>query len=579
MRITLGVFVDDDDALLQWSVDELDPRTRGFAIQRELRQGRRAPVTTWLENYAWPGKQPHQNGQFARSDKWPFRSFAWTDHSVGPGDTVRYRVVPVLEGEAAPSDDLATDWSAPKELGAGGVFRPFFNRGFVISQFMSRYLDEHYPGEDRDKALRALKRDLAAFDNAARAELSGQLRTALLELLHDVVAGPDHVYAALFELGDDELVAQLEALGPRAHLVLSNGSVQGKKGQPVAEARKEDENAEARARLLAADVDVERTNRFISPGALGHNKFLVVTDAKARPLRAWTGSTNWTTTGLCTQLNNGLLIEDAQVAAAYLAQWRALREAGSSHPAALSAGNGLPSLVGDASVHFTRAVGHVDLTALREIVQGAQEGVLFLMFIPGSSGVLQDLQKLAEDRPDLLVRGVVSELPKGRQDEKTGRTTTVRVRLLGTPKDRVEPPKLFDVVQPEGMTNVAGGWAVETTHSQFLADVGHAIIHSKVLVVDPLSDEPTIVTGSHNFSRSASEENDENFIVVKGDRALAEAYAVNVENAYHHYAGRVSGRTYADKTGIEFLQARLDDQRREERFWRIETGAPVRATT
>jgi phosphatidylserine/phosphatidylglycerophosphate/cardiolipin synthase-like enzyme len=125
----------------------------------------------------------------------------------------------------------------------------------------------------------------------------------------------------------------------------------------------------------------------------------------------------------------------------------------------------------------------------------------------------------------------------------------------------------------------AAGWAVETTHNQFLSDVGHAIIHSKVLVVDPLSDDPTIVTGSHNFSKSASEKNDENFIVVKGDKALAEAYAVNVESAYHHYAGRASGNAHAALTGVDFLRARWEDQRREEKFWRIGTGAPVSPTT
>lgn len=30
-------------------------------------------------------------------------------------------------------------------------------------------------------------------------------------------------------------------------------------------------------------------------------------------LATWTGSTNWTPTGLCTQLNNGLLIDEAHI--------------------------------------------------------------------------------------------------------------------------------------------------------------------------------------------------------------------------------------------------------------------------
>jgi phosphatidylserine/phosphatidylglycerophosphate/cardiolipin synthase-like enzyme len=38
------------------------------------------------------------------------------------------------------------------------------------------------------------------------------------------------------------------------------------------------------------------------------------------------------------------------------------------------------------------------------------------------------------------------------------------------------------------------------THKQFLSQVGHAIVYSKVFVIDPFSDNATVVTGSHNFS-------------------------------------------------------------------------------
>ena len=299
----------------------------------------------------------------------------------------------------------------------------------------------------------------------------------------------------------------------------------------------------------------------------------MVTDAAGKARRAWTGSTNWTTTGLCTQLNNGLLVNDSGVAELYLAQWDALRRAGSDHPGTLAQSNGEPGSVGTdepgrvrASVHFTRAPRKVDLTELGKIVAGAQQGVLFLMFIPGQSGVLADVQALAAAAPDKLVRGVVSELPRGRADEKTGKTTEVRVTLFGAADEQVARPRTFEVVQPEGMAHPAAGWAVETTHAQFLGDIGHAIIHSKVLVVDPFSDDPTVVTGSHNFSVTASGTNDENFIVVRGDRALAEAYAVNIDSAWRHYAGRVpSGR--AALVGSAYLRALLADQRREERFW------------
>jgi len=56
---------------------------------------------------------------------------------------------------------------------------------------------------------------------------------------------------------------------------------------------------------------------MVSPRALGHNKFLVVCDGDT-PRWVWTGSQNWTRTGLCTQANNSVLIDDHQLAGRFL---------------------------------------------------------------------------------------------------------------------------------------------------------------------------------------------------------------------------------------------------------------------
>jgi phosphatidylserine/phosphatidylglycerophosphate/cardiolipin synthase-like enzyme len=345
--------------------------------------------------------------------------------------------------------------------------------------------------------------------------------------------------------------------------------------QTTEQARQNDENADARQKLLAANVDVEAHNRFVAPGALAHNKFLVVTDSAGNPQAVWTGSTNWTTTGLCTQLNNALLVDEPTIAATYLDQWKALRTAGSSHPPDLTTSNSTPTDFGGnaagtrrGSIHFTRERNEVDLNALGEIVQSANEGLLFLMFMPGLAGTFGDVEELKSARPDLVIRGVVSELPKGREDEKTGETTTLKVHLVGAAKDASAITHTVDVVQPEGNDHPTAYWAAETTHQQFLSGIGYAIIHSKVLVVDPFSDDPTVVTGSHNFSKSASAENDENFIVIKGDKVLAEAYAVNVDSAWRHYANRIAN-AHPDLKGFDYLNALLRDRRADEKFWRL----------
>lgn len=72
----------------------------------------------------------------------------------------------------------------------------------------------------------------------------------------------------------------------------------------------------------------------------------------------------------------------------------------------------------------------------------------------------------------------------------------------------------------------------------FLAAGLNAIVHSKTIVVDPFSDNCAVVTGSHNFSLSASEKNDENLVIVRGNKRLAQAYALHIQGVYDHYSWR-----------------------------------------
>ncbi|MDL2407609.1 phospholipase D-like domain-containing protein [Rhizobium calliandrae] len=98
------------------------------------------------------------------------------------------------------------------------------------------------------------------------------------------------------------------------------------------------------------------------------------------------------------------------------------------------------------------------------------------------------------------------------------------------------PEQFFlDTAQATGVDMSVGRWAVEGTANEFRNSIGHAITHSKVLVIDPFSDDPIVVTGSHNFSKSASRDNDENFLVIRGHKEIARHYAINAVQTYNHY--------------------------------------------
>jgi hypothetical protein len=140
---------------------------------------------------------------------------------------------------------------------------------------MSRYLAQ------RNFSLKQFKETISEKeDKTIREFLSGDLRLTLLKQLRLALEEKTEIFAALFELSDNELIDALCALGEKAHVVLANGSVTKKKEEAAAEARARDENEAARKQLKDAEVDVETNDRFISPGALGHTKFLIRTDKK-----------------------------------------------------------------------------------------------------------------------------------------------------------------------------------------------------------------------------------------------------------------------------------------------------------
>jgi phosphatidylserine/phosphatidylglycerophosphate/cardiolipin synthase-like enzyme len=583
MSTTLKVYVNDDDALLFWRPSQPIAGCRGFAIQRRRQRAGSAVDESYLPNRMGFATEPAINLVGKETDEadppskpsseWPFQRFSWTDHDADAGDTVSYRVIPVIRDDAGALQLVeaeASAFSPERTLGATptGTYQPFFNRAFVISQFMARYLAE------KKLTLKQFKEQITNnVDDEIRKFLSGGLRTELLQLVDTATDDDFEVYAALFELSDAELVDKLVELGPRAHVVLANGSITKAADETTAQAHERDENADARAKLIAAGVDLEKTNRFTSPGPLGHNKFLVRTHRGGQPIAVWTGSTNWTPTGLCTQANNGLLINDAATADVYLQQWHRLRDAASAFPPELVKSNSAAHQVPDdgtdpgsaSTVWFTRAARHVDLDALRHEVAQAKQGILFLMFMPGATGLFGDVMARSAE-PDLYVRGVVSELPRGRGDESQADVSLID----GSTTHQMS----LDIVQPEGVQQPFANFAAEVTHKQFLSQVGHAIVHSKVLVIDPFSDNATVVTGSHNFSTSASAKNDENFVIIKGERALAEAYAVNALAVYQHYRWRAFlGQSKHPFNGLEdddaWMAPMLKNNERDLQFWGV----------
>jgi phosphatidylserine/phosphatidylglycerophosphate/cardiolipin synthase-like enzyme len=508
------VYHSGDDVFVAWKPDDFIPDCRGFALLRR-RNGIEEVVSTWV---GFEGDE-HEEGERRASTNWPIQKYQWTDYMANPGDTLEYRVVPMIgpdKRNLRPDSAAASAWTQPVTLDheTEPKIQAYFNRGIVASQWVSRRLGI----TDQDLKTKTLEKIIKTPDDPFRSFLTGDLGARLFALLESAAAEKRHVYAALYELHDEQLEGALRKLRKRAHVVLANGSVD-KDG--------EDQNEEARKRLVGK---IDLHDRMISPKALGHNKFLVVCDANDKPRWVWTGSQNWTRTGLCTQANNSVLIDDFRLAAQFREQWDLLKAAGNATPDSLRQSNGEPHDVNlsgtEARLWFTPTEGRVDLDDAAGIIENARQAILFLMFNPGPKDTLLNriikTARAGDGGQRLYIRGAINQDPS---------TTNNPVELFHSANSEKAD---FEVVLPA---------AIDKTTEFFRRELkklpgAFAMVHSKVVVVDPFGAHPIVLTGSHNLGPKASRTNDENLLIIKDAPRLAAAYATNIMAIYNQYRWR-----------------------------------------
>ena len=65
-------------------------------------------------------------------------------------------------------------------------------------------------------------------------------------------------------------------------------------------------------------------------------------------------------------------------------------------------------------------------------------------------------------------------------------------------------------------------------------DEQHQSAHNKVMVIDAGAANPVVVTGSMNFTYSGQFKNAENVLILRGNKALTDAYGANWQHHHNH---------------------------------------------
>ncbi|MBV8414234.1 MAG: hypothetical protein JO251_03385 [Verrucomicrobia bacterium] len=582
MSIELKVYDNGDHTCLVWipETGQPIPDCRGFSIRR-IHNGKE----DFLHGFV--GFKDTDKLDPANPWKFPIQRFLWWDYFVKPGDTVQYSVVPVVgpnkDNLRLDTENASTLTPAVKISGQSSPhISAYFNKGIVAAQWVSRAL----AAAPKDSKIKEL---VAQAGNPLRNELSGLLRTEILSLLDDARNRNGKIFAALYELNDEELMNALAAFGKDCNLILANGAFKGN------DPGDNDENEKVRAQLKSK---VTVFDRIVKKGHFAHNKFVVFCDASETPQSVLTGSTNWTVTGLCTQANNGLIIDDPNVAAEYLEAWRRIKAAGNGYPPSLVQGNSSAKTceVDGCKITpwFVKTSAAQDLEYARKLIDAAKEGILFLFFNPGTFQkdplrwtLLQNiLERHNQADPsfnsDLYFCGVVNQqiaqlttASSPQKKQKQGRGAADPSALPNPVvlyQNGIEPPQRLshDVLVPHNIKDQFHDWEKE------LLSAGIVNIHSKVIVLDPFGKNPVVMTGSHNLGFKASNANDDNLVIVEGNRPLATAYAINIVAIFHTYrwnsyveAHRKDAKVWhgpvdSDQWQADYLRG---DELKELKFW------------
>lgn len=476
--VLLGIDVDPDflDGLL------------GFAIQRtDHTEGERHYLTnfrTFRVNADRP--EARQSSRFN-----PFQAFLWGDYGAEPDHVYTYEVTAMYGQPSKLESGPMASTHVIAESEDQDQHAIFFNRGAAGSQAYAQRFNNRSPRdvpyrEGYKWLSRGLEEALLKFIGQAHEPGLG-LRAAVYEFQHERVL---RAFRIAVDAGADIKIVY-DAVPRRAD-------------------RTAQKNLAAIRQAGLEEHTIPRTKARIA-----HNKFIVLL-RNGEPEQVWTGSTNMTEGGIFGHSNVGHIVRDRTVASSYLRYWSEL---------ALDPARAELRGYADAEVAIPRGrprrrhscvfSPRSSLDALDWYVRIAESATSSL-FLTAAFGVSKQIAPIFSEHREYL-----------------------RYLLLDTERGDVEAVRRDPGNRVVAGARIgAGGWK-NWAEERLTGLNGHVqYMHTKYMLVDPLSDNPLVITGSANWSDASGRINDENMIVIRGDPRVADVYLGEFMRLFNHFEMR-----------------------------------------
>ena len=473
----------------------------GFALHRTDHTEQEAYWMEGLKTFEEtdPGLAP---GAKYPTNKHPIQGFTWSDFTAKPGRDYTYRVLALKGAPRSLKTVAEVSVRVQTEAPEGGTHDIYFNRGAAASQEYARRFGARSPGQVGPVAFEWLSRGLyesmTAFISLAKGA-GFELRVCAYEFHYTPV---------------------LEALGA--------AKKRGAKVRVVYDRRKANPGAKNDDAIKTAGIKTLCIPRVATPSALLHNKFIVLL-RQGKAQAVLTGGTNFSEGGIFGHSNAVHIVEEPEIAAAYASYWELL----SKDPENAKLRPVLSGLYRLPKGKPPKGIGVIfsprdsldALTWYASLAAGAKDG-LFMTFAFGIHADLQTVYRTSKAgmRFALLEKPTRPMKPGPERDAEEA-----KIRKL-----RAIPENRF-AIGTHITLNTFDRWLVEK-NSGLNRNVQY--VHTKYMLIDPLGPDPIVVTGSANFSAASTDKNDENMLVIRGNRRVAEIYLGEFMRLYNHYAFR-----------------------------------------
>lgn len=466
----------------------------GFAIQRTDHSNKNR--RDWLAGFkVFPGTKI-EKGALVSTHEQPLQGFLWADMTTRLAHTYTYRVIAMRgkPGALKEAEEVSVRISMEDEDTA--THAVYFNRGVAGSQAYARKFGDKTPAQvPNNKAWEWLSRGLAeaivAFVGQAKGKGFG-LRASIYEFQQ-----PDVLNA----------FKEASKSGADVKIVFD--------ARPNSADTPNKHNREAIKKAGLEAITIPRTQ---APSAISHNKFIVLLK-RGKPVQVWTGSTNLTQGGIYGHSNVGHCVRDAGVAAKYLDYWEQLSQDPASKDLRAWAEENTPVPKTLPRRNTTTCIfsPRPTLEALEWYTERMDKSP-GAVFFTAAFGVNDLFTEVLASHKDYL-RYVLLESPAKEMERIT--------------KDRLNKVALA--------ATLGSGKFERWMREQTVPDLnGHVkFIHTKYMLIDPLGPDPLVISGSANFSNASTKNNDENMLLVRGDKRVADIYLGEFMRLFNHHYFRM----------------------------------------